>query len=169
MGADGIPIDEAGNILAAVNRALDQVEQMRQPGANQLRDIYRAVVESLSALNANLQTLSLQHEFSESRLPLNALTRALNAAMALADNMHVIGKGAANNPRDALAALDASRAIDPTVNVWDKIEDFLGLLYEILQNSQTYAPAADGSDLEKWLAKTHGELSPFAGSSLTTC
>ncbi|MCY3831579.1 MAG: hypothetical protein OXG85_01105 [Chloroflexi bacterium] len=163
LGSEGIPIDEAGNILAGVNRALDQVEQMRQPGANQLRDIYRAVVESLSALNANLQTLSLQHEFSESRLPLNALTRALNAAMALADNMHVIGKGAANNPRDALAALDASRAIDPTIAVWDKIEDFLGLLYEILQNSQTYVPAADGSDLEKWLAKTHDELRPFAG------
>jgi hypothetical protein len=163
LGLEGIPIDEAGYILAGINRALDQVAQMREPGAGQLRDIYREVVESLSTLNANLQTLSLQHEFSERRLPLNALTRALNAAMALADNMHVVGKGAANNPRDALAALDASRAIDPSNPAWDKIEDFLGLLYEILQNSQTYVPAADGSDLEKWLAKTNDDLVPFAG------
>ncbi len=158
---DGIPVDEAQSILNAINRAQAQAARMDSPGAEALRDSYREVVESLTALNANLRTLSLQHEFSERRLPLNALTRALNAAMALADNMHVIGKHAANNPRDALTALDASRAIDPPNPVWDKTEDFLSLLYEILQNSQTYVPAADGSDLEKWLRAKHDELTPF--------
>ena len=159
---DGIPVDEAQSILNAINQAQAQAARMDNPGAGALRDTYREVVESLTALNANLQTLSLQHEFSERRLPLNALTRALNAAMALADNMHVIGTHAANNPRDALTALDASRAIDPPNPVWDKTEDFLSLLYEILQNSQTYVPAADGSDLEKWLRAKHDELAPFA-------
>lgn len=162
LEAEGIPIDEPRGILARINGALDDAALLAAPGASQLGDTFREVVDSLSALNANLQTLSLQHEFSERRLPLNALTRALNAAMALADNMHVIGKGAANNPRDALSALDASRAIDPTNPVWDKIEDFLSLLYEILQNCQTYVPAADGSDLEKWLDATRDELKPFA-------
>ena len=163
LGTEGIPINEARSILTGINQALDQAARMDNPGAGQLRDIYRETVESLTALNANLQTLSLQHEFSERRLPLNALTRAINAAMALADNMHVIGKQAANNPRDALTALDASRAIDPPNPVWDKIEDFLSLLYEILQNSQIYVPAADGSDLEKWLNTKQDELTPFAG------
>ncbi|MDE2750014.1 MAG: hypothetical protein OXI34_13720 [Chloroflexota bacterium] len=163
LGAEGIPIEEASAILTETSRALEQDRLMAEPGASQLRDIYRGVVDSLSTLNANLQTLSLQHEFSERRLPLNALTRALNAAMALADNMHVVGKGAANNPRDALAALDGSRAIDPANPAWDKIEDFLGLLYEILQDCQTYVPAADGSDLEKWLAETKSQLHPFTG------
>ena len=162
LEAEGIPIDEPRAILARINGALSEGALLEAPGAGQLRDSFRGVVDSLSALNANLQTLSLQHEFSERRLPLNALTRALNAAMALADNMHVVGKSAANNPRDALSALDASRAIDPANPVWDTIEDFLSLLYEILQNCQTYVPAADGSDLEKWLDATHDELKPFA-------
>ncbi|MCY3917696.1 MAG: hypothetical protein OXG49_16960 [Chloroflexi bacterium] len=162
LEAEAISIDEPLGILAGINRALDQTAVMEAPGAGQLRDVFREVVESLSALNANLQTLSLQHEFSEGRLPLNALTRALNAAMALADNMHVVGKAAANNPRDALSSLDASRAIDPANPAWDKIEDFLSLLYEILQNSQTFVPAADGSDLERWLTATRDELEPFA-------
>ncbi len=163
LEAEGIPVDEPRGILDHINRAVENTSRLRENAASQLRDVFRDVVDNLSALNASLQTLSLQHEFSEQRLPLNALTRALNAAMALADNMHVIGKGAANNPRDALAALDASRAIDPANPVWDWIEDFLSLLYEILQNSQTYVPAADGADLERWLIKTHDELKPFAG------
>ena len=162
LEAEGIPIDEPRANLARINATVSDDTLVTAPGAGQLRDTFRDVVESLSALNANLQTLSLQHEFSERRLPLNALTRALNAAMALADNMHVVGKSAANNPRDALAALDASRAIDPGNPVWDQLEDFLSLLYEILQNCQTYVPAADGSDLEKWLTATHDELKPFA-------
>ena len=163
LEADGIPVENALDILAGINRALDQASGADEPSAGNLRDIYRETVESLTALNSTLQTLSLQHEFAERRLPLNALTRALNAAMALTDNMHVIGKQAANNPRDALSALDASRAIDPANPIWDKIEDYLGLLYEILQGCQTYVPAADGSDLEKWLRDTYDHLLPFAG------
>ena len=163
LEAEGIPVVEARGLAASINRALDQVSGMDEPSASALCDTYRGVVESLSALDGNLRTLSLQHDFSDGLLPLNALTRALNAAMALADNMHVIGKHAANNPREALTALDASRAIDPPNPVWDKIEDFLSLLYEILQGSQTYVPAPDGADLEKWLRTKRDELSPFAG------
>lgn len=162
LEAEGIPVDEARAILQRINQTLDETAQTDQPQAGLLRDIYREVVDSITTLNAILQTLSLQHEFSERRLPLNALIRALNAAMALADNMHVVGKQAANNPRDALSALDASRAIDPPNPVWDQIEDFLSHLYEILQTSQTYVPAVDGSDLANWLKAKQGELLPFS-------
>ena len=162
LGAEGIPVDELRAILQGIARILDQTEGMDKPSASELRDVYGEVVESISSLSSKLQTLSLQHEFSERRLPLNALTRALNAAMALADNMHVIGKQAANNPRDALTALDASRAIDPPNPVWDQIEDSLSHLYEILQTSQTFVPAVDGSDLSKWLQEKHDELAPFS-------
>ncbi len=163
LEADGIPVDEARDILAAVRRSLESALQLPKPGAGAMRDIYGDVVDSLSALHANLQALSLQHEFSERRLPLNALARALNAAKALADNMRVIGKQAAGNPREALAALDASRAIDPPNPVWDTIEDSLSLLYELLKSSQTFVPAADGSDVESWLSERRDDLSPFAG------
>ena len=162
LGAEGIPVEELSQILDDINRVLDGTAKLDKPSAALLRDIYGDVVDNLSALNAKLQTLSLQHEFSERRLPLNALTRALNAAMALADNMHVIGKQAANNPRDALASLDASRAIDPPNPVWDQLEDQLSHLYEILKTSQTFVPAVDGSDLARWLKAKHEELVPFA-------
>ena len=162
LEADGIPVDEVRGILRGINRSLDETARMKQPRASHLRDAYRAVVDSITALYAILQTLSLQHEFSERHLPLEALTRALNAAMALADNIHVIGRQAANNPRDALTALDASRAIDPPNPVWDQIEDFLSHLYEILQTSQTYVPAVDGADLEHWLKTKQSELLPFS-------
>ena len=70
LEADGIPVDNALDILAGINRALDQASGSDDPSAGDLRDMYRETVESLSALNSNLQTLSLQHEFAERRLPL---------------------------------------------------------------------------------------------------
>jgi len=162
LAADGIPVREARSILEGINNSLDETARMDSPSAGLLRDIYREVVDNISSLYTILQTLSLQHEFSERRLPLNALTRALNAAMALADNMHIIGKQAAASPRDALGSLDASRQIDPANPVWNQIEDFLGHLYEILQSSQTYVPSADGTDLAEWLSGRQTELLPFS-------
>ncbi len=162
LEAEGEPVDEARATLNRVNQALTQASALDDPGAAALRDLYSEMVEGLTGLKANLRTLSIQRTYSERRLPLNALTRALNAAIALAENMDIIGKQAADNPRDALSALDASRAIDPANPIWDKVEDFLSLLYEVLQTNQTYVPAADGSDLEKWLRAKHDELLPFA-------
>jgi len=162
LASDGIPVSEARSILQGINNALDETARMDSPSAGLLRDKYREVVDNISSLYTILQTLSLQHEFSERRLPLNALTRALNAAMALADNMHIIGKQAAASPRDALSSLDSSREIDPANPVWNQIEDFLSHLYEILQTSQTYVPSADGSDLAEWLSGRQTELLPFS-------
>lgn len=162
LASDGIPVSEPSAILQGINTTLDETAQMDSPKVALLRDKYREVVDNISSLYTILQTLSLQHEFSERRLPLNALTRALNAAMALADNMHVIGKQAAANPRDALTALDASRAIDPANPIWNQIEDFLSHLYEILQSSQTYVPSADGSDLAEWLSTQQAQLVPIS-------
>ncbi len=162
LAADGIPVTEARSILQGINNSLDETGRMDSPSAGLLRDKYREVVDNISSLYTILQTLSLQHEFSERRLPLNALTRALNAAMALADNMHIIGKQAAASPRDALSSLDASREIDPANPVWNQIEDFLSHLYEILQSSQTYVPSADGTDLAEWLSGLQTDLLPFS-------
>ena len=78
----------------------------------------------------------------------------------------LIGKQAANNPRDALTALDASRAIDPPNPVWDQIEDFLSHLYEILQTSQTFVPAVDGSDLAKLVTSQTQRTRPVRGAPL---
>ena len=163
---DGATVEEARTNLNRVMADLAQVAEMEDPGAAALRDVYGDLVESLTALHGTLAALRLQHDYTERRLPLNAMTRALNAATALAENMDIVGMQAANNPRDALSALDASRAIDPANPLWDRVEDFLSLLYEILQTSQTYVPAADGSDLEQWLRAKHDELVPFSGQLL---
>ena len=89
--------------------------------------------------------------------------------MALADNMHVIGKQATGSPRDATNALDSSRAIDPTNPVWDAIGRMLDGLYELLGSYQTYVPAADGSDLEGWLKATRRDLGPSSSACLMKC
>ena len=148
--------------LALVSQTLAQATDLKQPGAVKLRDIYGDAAEGLAGLEAKLEDQSQQGDLAERRLPLNALKRARTAAQALADKMNIIGQQAANNPREALAALDASRAIDPANPVWDKVEDFLGLLYELLQNCQSYLPAADGSDLAAWLESQKDALNPFA-------
>ncbi|NWF69460.1 MAG: hypothetical protein HXY40_10265 [Chloroflexi bacterium] len=128
----------------------------------ELRDGYRAVVDQLMGLNSLLQSFNARHNLSEEQLPLAALERASGAAMALADNMHVIGKQATSSPRDALQALDSSRAIDPLNPAWEAIGRLLDSLYELLQSYQTYIPAADGSDLEAWLKDARQDLVPFS-------
>jgi serine/threonine protein kinase len=151
-------------MLAGLNE-IDGILEQTANGSTDLpglRDRYRLVVERLQAMNPRLQTLAVQQQLSNRHLPLTALERGLNAAMALADSMHVIGKQAAASPRDALHSLDASRAIDPVNPVWDEIEELLNDLYGILQACQTFVPAADGSDLEAWFKSVQEQLSPFA-------
>lgn len=127
-----------------------------------LRDGYRAVVDQLTTLNPLLQTFAMQHQLPNRRVPISSLDRALNAAMALADSMHVIGRQATSRPREALNALSVSRNIDPTNPVWNDLKELLNRLYSILQACQTYVPAADGSDLEGWFGKTRQQLAPFS-------
>jgi hypothetical protein len=114
----------------------------------ELRDGYRSVVDALTALSTLLENIQQQHNLPDRRLPMSAQERASYAAMALADNMHVIGKQATSSPRDAVQALDASRAIDPMNASWELVQKLLDSLYELLGTYQTYVPAADGSDLK---------------------
>jgi len=160
LSADGYDVREAQGLLHDVEQALDSIGSSASNLAT-LRDGYREVVERLSALNPVLQTTAAKHQLEYESLPLNSVDRALNAAMALADNMHVIGKQGAMSPRDAMNSLESSRTIDPSNRVWDDLNAFLNTLYNHLQTCQTYVPAADGSDLSIWLADTHTLLEPF--------
>ncbi|MGJ3237437.1 MAG: hypothetical protein ACFE0Q_01900 [Anaerolineae bacterium] len=159
IALDGYAVDEPRHLLDEIDKQLDQLQQGSLDLAF-LRDSYRAVVDNLTTLNPLLQTFAAQHQLSTRRVPINALERALNASMALADNMHVIDKQA-TSPREALHALEASRAIDPTTPIWQELQQLLQSLYERLQSSQTYVPAADGSDLAQWLESTRDALEPF--------
>jgi len=161
LAAEGLPVTEPRAVLAEINARLDDMPADDTVSMVALRDGYRAVVDGLTALSTLLDAVSGGHNLAEHRLPLSALERALNAAMALADNMHVIGRQAAASPRDALAALDASRAIDPTSLSWDAVAGLLDRLYATLGAYQTYVPAADGSDLEAWLHSARATLLPF--------
>lgn len=160
LAIDGYVADEPRGLLAAVEKILDDIVNGSLNLAF-LRDSYRSVVEQLSTLNPLLQTFAAQHELSTRRVPLNALERALNAAMALADSMHVIGRQAASSPHEARKALETSRAIDPSNPIWIDLDELLNRLYDRLQSSQIYVPAADGSDLQDWLKTTHDKLRPF--------
>ncbi|MBC7814899.1 MAG: hypothetical protein H7175_27325, partial [Burkholderiales bacterium] len=161
LAADGLPVTESRALIAEINLT---VQTLNAPGVISLialRDGYRALVDELTALSALFETLNSPHNLPDRRLPVSSLDRALDAAMALADNMHVIGKQATSSPRDALEALDHSRAIDPTNPAWDLVGRLLNGLYELLQSYQTYVPAADGTDLENWLRASQRDLSPF--------
>jgi hypothetical protein len=160
VAIEGFAVDEPRSLLAQVDKTLDDIANGTLNVAF-LRDSYRAVVEKLTALNPILQTFAAQHQLSTKRVPINALERALSAAMAMADSMHVIGKHAASNPREALHALESSRIIDPTNPIWTDLDDLLKRLYERLQTSQTFVPAADGGDLQSWLETTRDKLRPF--------
>ena len=160
ISRDGYEVTEPLDVLGEIDKVLDNLAD-GSLDLSALRDSYRSVVDHISAINPLLQTFSIQHEFSNRRLPLTSLDRALNAAMALADNMHIIGKQAAASPRIAMQSLDVSRSIDPHNPVWEDLDELLKRLWDRLQTSQIYVPAADGSDLEDWLRTSHAKLEPF--------
>ena len=161
LDAEGISVAEPRAFLADIYKALDDLARSNSGSLITLRDGYRAVVDQMTALHTFLGTVRAQHQLSNRKLPLSSLERATNAAMALADNMHVIGKQATSSPRDATSALDHSRAIDPLNRAWDAVQRLLNNLYELLGAYQTYVPAADGSDLEGWLKTAQSDLEPF--------
>lgn len=158
---DGVNISDARGVLAEISAMLDALPQQATTYLTRLRDGYQAIVDQLTKLNKLLSTAVIQHDLAHHLMPLTPLDRAINAAMALADNMHVVGKQAATSPRDALVALDSSRAIDPTNPLWEDLENMLAQLYERLQTYQTYVPVADGSDLEGWLNGVRRALLPY--------
>ncbi|MAU13208.1 MAG: hypothetical protein CL607_25550 [Anaerolineaceae bacterium] len=160
INTSGTSIGESRGILDQIDAILHRLDSGNSDVSG-LRDGYREVVDHLIHMNRLLQTFSVSNQLSNNELPLSSLERALNAAMALADNMHVIGKQAAARPRVVQNAIITSRAIDTPNPIWDSVEDLLSRLYERLQACQTYVPTADGSDLADWLKTTHTNLSPF--------
>ncbi|MCC6894039.1 MAG: hypothetical protein IT321_14545 [Anaerolineae bacterium] len=161
LATDGFQVVEPRAVLTEINATLDRIAQSNSASMVELRDGYRQVVDGLTAMNTLVDTLNRRQMLPDHQLPVSALERAMNAAMALADNMHVIGRQATSSPRDAMNALDSSRAIDPTNPAWDGLARMLNGLYELLGSYQTYVPAADGSDLASWLEITARDLTPF--------
>ena len=162
LAAQGIEVQKARASLAASLQMIETSPEAARRGVNSLHSAWREVVNSLSALEGSLSLLGNRLGLSERRLPMLALARALDAARTLTDNAEVIGRNAASDTRAALNALDACRAIDPPNPAWDQLEDFLSLLYEILQDSQGFVPAVDGADLDSWLHAKREELQPLA-------
>lgn len=161
LDSEGVMVSEPRAFLVDINRSLDELTRSNGVSLIALRDGYRAIVDQMTALQTFLGTVRAQYQLPNRRLPLSALERATNAAMALADNMHVIGKQATSSPRDTTSALEHSRAIDPLNRAWDGIQRLLNNLYEVLGGYQTYVPAGDGSDLEGWLKAAQSDLEPF--------
>lgn len=157
---EGYAVQEPRTMLRESREMLDHLTQAENVAA--LRDGFRDVVDRLTAVNTVLSTFAIQHNLNNRKLPITALERALNAVMALADHMHVIGRQATGSPRDAMSSLDGARAIDPTNPVWDSIAMLLNNLYAVLQSYQTFVPSADGSDLEEWLNTAHQTLVPYS-------
>ena len=161
LANEGVPVTELQAVLLEINATLNVISNTGNLALSELRDNYRAIVDGLTALQTLLEAVNTGRDLPDRKLPASALERALYAAMALADNMHVIGKQAASSPRDATTALDNSGLIDPMNRSWDIVGRRLDALYELLGSYQTYVPAADGSDLEGWLKSTHLDLEPF--------
>jgi hypothetical protein len=162
LTSEGVIVSEPRALLNETNATLDRLLGSSAISVIALRDGCRTVVDQLTALNHLLDAVQTAHQFPNRLLPLSALTRALNAAMALADNMHVIGKQATTSPRDALGALDHCREIVPAAPAWEEVARFLDSLYQKLGTYQTFVPAADGADVAAWLTAAETELRPFA-------
>jgi hypothetical protein len=161
LAASGVVVTEPRAVLAECQTMIERLSDPHITNLTELRDGYRMVVDGLTALGAVLETVNSRHNLPENRLPIGAQERALNAAMTLADNMHVIGRQATSSPRDALNALDSSRAVDPLNPSWEGLARLLDGLYELLGSYQTYLPAADGSDLADWFSTARRDLEPF--------
>lgn len=159
LSGAGVNVGEARRVLVDVRATLDSMGETSLIA--DLRDRFREVVDRLTALAAPLTTLMVKSSLSDSVLPLSALDRATNAAMALADNMHVVGRQAVTSPAEAREALQLSRVIDPTNPAWNALEELLGGLYRRLQAYQTYTPAPDGADIADWLKAAQNELIPY--------
>ncbi|MCS7070501.1 MAG: hypothetical protein NZM00_03280, partial [Anaerolinea sp.] len=125
-----------------------------------LRDGFRGVVDRLTALSSMLDTCQVRLGLPPRKLPMNAVTRALNAAMAITDHIHIIGRNA-TDPTAAAAALQTVREIAPGMPVWDGIQALLDALYSRVDAFQRYVPAPDGSDVAGWLAASAQELMPY--------
>lgn len=158
-GTDGVRLTEQRELLDEIHHMLDAPQDTDGVSMMILRDTYRGIVDRLSALTTLMEAVNMG--WGERRLPLSSLERARSAAMMLADNMHVIGKQAAAAPRDALGALDNSRAIDPTHPAWEHIQNMLNGLYGLLESYQTYVPMADAADLAGWLHRSQQQLAPY--------
>ncbi|NDJ60493.1 MAG: hypothetical protein GYB67_05170, partial [Chloroflexi bacterium] len=165
LAVESITLDDARTLLTDVHSALDRLAQPGSvSGLMELRDGYRAVVDQLTELSSLLESAQVQYSLTNRRLPVTALTRAQNAVMALADNIHVIGKQATGNPRDARAALESNRAIDPANPAWDVINALLDEVHALLNAYRSYVPTAEGADLAAWLEKAQGNLAPYIES-----
>lgn len=177
LAAEQQPLAEARSHLNDILETLDTLpggngglgargRRRAQAAANAnlvtLRDGYRSIVDQLMVLGTVIDSAIGPDTAAQRRVPYDSLERAAQAAMTLADNMHVIGKQAVGSPRDARAALESSRAIDPSSPAWDVIQKLLDGLYELLQSYQTYVPAADGSDVADWLTASRRDLFPFS-------
>lgn len=161
LHAEGVVVTEPQTLLSEIGTALNSLADPQTINLVMLRDGYRVVVNQLTSLSSLLEGLAQQHGLTNRRMPLTAVTRALNAAMALVDNMHVIGRQATGSPREALHALDNSRQIAPITPAWDGIAHLLDSLYERINAYQSYIPAADGSDVSDWLMASRQELEPY--------
>jgi hypothetical protein len=161
IAADSDSLQEPRALLREIQAALDNLSQSGTANLNRLRDGFRAIVEQLTALNSLVESAQIQRGLTNRQLPATTLSRALNAAMGLADNMHIIGKQAVEDPRDAGRALDNSRAIDPANTAWDAVARVLRGLYDLLNAYRTYLPSADGADVADWLVSARHDLQPF--------
>lgn len=162
LAQEGYETREMLRLLSSVEQTLNEMPNapLRLGG---LRDDYRRVVEQLQQVNRLISIFSLQNEQIPNRLmPLNAIERAINAAMTLADSLHVIGRQATASPKAVQNALETVRQIDPPNPLWAALDEFLRGLYARLNSYQSYIPQADGSDLQEWLAQARRELTPYA-------
>lgn len=164
LAADGIMVSEQRASLNEINSKLDRLTGSSTYSVIELRDGFRSVVDHLTGLAHMLDAVNASYHLPNKVLPVSALTRATNAAMALADNMHVIGKQATGSPRDALGALDHCRQIVPSAQAWEAVAQELDGLYQTLSSFEQFIPAPDGSDITGWLDMAHDALEPYSNN-----
>lgn len=162
LAAKNHPVGEARKALAEIRALLDEMGAFETIAP--MRDQFREVVDRLTGQQAPLTTVMVKAGLDETHLPIGALDRTTNAAMALADAMHVVGRQVVTSPSEARDALQIARAIDPINPAWATVDALMTGLYQRLQLYQNFTPQPDGSDIDGWLQGTQAELQPYAAS-----
>lgn len=162
LAANRHPVGEARKALAEIRALLDEMNSFETIAP--MRDQFREIVDRLTGLQAPLTTVMVKAGLDETQLPIGALDRTTNAAMALADSMHVVGRQVVTSPSEARDALQIARAIDPINPAWGTVDTLMTGLYQRLQIYQGFTPQPDGSDIDGWLQGAQAELQPYAAA-----
>ncbi len=128
------------------------------PGIQALLRVYQFVSDRLAELAKDLKALGGESVDS----PSSSATHAQRAADDIVDLLDVVMHNVLADPSRAGNALWHAAAIDPANPAFDALSNMLNTFHAALDHLHGFTPAADGSDIARFLADAQAQLQPYA-------